>query len=261
MDLGLKGKRALVLGGGSGIGFGIAKALAAEGAHVAIASRNAEKLAAAAETLRQFGAVVHAEHIDLSNGETIEGSWKNIEDRLGGIDILVNNSGGPPPASVADVSSQTWATQFEAMVLSLIKITNLALPGMKERQWGRILTLSSAGVIQPIRNLGISNTLRSALVGWSKSLATDVARDGITANILLAATTRTDRLIDLWKLESNRSGKPVEDIEREMAANLPTGRFGTIDEFGAVVTFIASQQASYITGSVLRVDGGYITAV
>jgi 3-oxoacyl-[acyl-carrier protein] reductase len=198
---------------------------------------------------------------DLSDRASIDAGFAHVMDAFGGVDILVNNGGGPPATAISEVTDDGWMRQFEAMVLSTIHLTNLALPGMRERRWGRIMTVSSSGVIQPIPALAISNTLRSALVGWSKTLAAEVGRDGITVNLLLPGGIRTQRVLDIWQAWSKRSGRSVEDHEAEAIGKVPIGRFGTIEEFGATAAFIASVHAAYINGSMIRVDGGMIASV
>lgn len=261
MDLGISGKRAFVLGGGSGIGRGIAQALSAEGVDVAIVSRNLSRLEQTAAEIQAKNSRVVALAGDLSDRATVLDAFNQATDMLGDIDILVNNSGGPPRKGVVDVTGEEWTSQFESMVLALMELTKLALPAMRKNKWGRIITVGSGGVIQPIPNLAISNTMRAALVGWSKSLANEVARDGVTVNLLLPSSTMTDRLREVWSVEAERTGRAIEEFENDFASILPTGRLGTIEEFGAVAAFIASQHSGYITGSMIRIDGGYITAI
>jgi 3-oxoacyl-[acyl-carrier protein] reductase len=261
MDLGLCAKRALVLGGSKGIGRGIAGALAAEGAHVALVSRDQRALEAAVTEIVSAGGRAIAVAADLKNWSTISAAYEEVARGLGGVDILINNCGGPPPTSALGVPETVWLEQFQAMVLSIFKLTEAALPGMRDRKWGRVLTVASSGVEQPIPMLAISNSLRSAVVGWSKSLASEVARDGVTVNVLVPASIRTQRLLDLWELEAKRSGRTLDQVEADFAAVLPTKRLATIEEFGAVAAFVASVQAAYITGSMIRIDGGYVTSL
>lgn len=261
MDLGLKGKRALVLGGGSGIGRGIALALAAEGADVAIVGRNLSRLEDVVDEINGHGVRGIAIQADLNDEDSARSIFQRTTEALEGVDILINNTGGPPPTGAVGIDKDLWLTQFQSMVLSVIGLTDLVIPAMKEQKWGRVLTVASAGVVQPFPSLGISNALRSTLVGWSKTLATEVARDGITANVLLPATTQTNRLAAVWQAEAERTGEEFEHIKSKACAALPMGRFGTIEEFGAVAAFLASVQASYITGSMIRIDGGYITSI
>ncbi|HEY9281216.1 MAG TPA: SDR family oxidoreductase, partial [Eoetvoesiella sp.] len=156
---------------------------------------------------------------------------------------------------------ELWLKSFQSMVLSVIAITDRVLPGMRQRKWGRIITSTSSGVVAPIPNLGISNALRMSLVGWSKTLAREVGRDGITANIVLPGRIATPRIAFLDEQKAKREGRPVDDVAAESTASIPVGRYGYPDEYGAVVAFLASKQAAYVTGSVTRVDGGFIASV
>lgn len=261
MDLQITGRRALVLGASSGIGRGIAEALAREGVVVAVAARREAKLAEVVDAIAREGGRAVPVFLDLADGAGLDDAHGRAVAALGGIDILVNNTGGPPPGGVADRGADLWRAQFEAMVMSVIRLTDLALPGMRAQRWGRIITVGSAGVIQPMANIGLSNALRATLAGWSKTLAGEVARDGITVNMLHPASTLSDRLRSFWQLEAERSGRDAAEIGREAGEALPMGRFGTVEEFGAVAAFVASRQAAYITGSMIRVDGGLIGAL
>jgi 3-oxoacyl-[acyl-carrier protein] reductase len=261
MDLGIKGKRALVVGGGKGIGRGIADALAREGVDVAIASRNAAALDAAAAELARAGVRSLAVAMDLADHASIDAGFARVVAAFGGVDILVNNSGGPPPSGITGVTDDTWRAQFEAMVLSIMHLTNLALPAMRAQRWGRVMTVASSAVIQPIPSLAISNTLRAALVGWSKTLAAEVGKDGVTVNMLLPGSIKTQRITSLWEVSSKNTGKTLAEHEAEQMARVPVGRIGTIEEFGAVAAFIAGVPAAYITGSMIRIDGGAILSV
>jgi len=258
MDFGLNGKTALVFGASGGLGAAMARALAAEGANVVLAARNEASLAALATERAGHGVRTHAMAWDLADLAGHAARVAAAEAALGPIDILVNNTGGPPPTPAAGQDPQVWLAQFNAMVLSVIRITDLVLPGMRARQWGRIITSSSSGVIAPIPNLGISNTLRASLVAWSKTLSREVARDGVTANVIVPGRVATDRITFLDEQRAKREGRSVEDIQRESAASIPAGRYGDPAEYGAAAAFLASRQASYITGSVLRIDGGMI---
>ena len=198
---------------------------------------------------------------DLSDPGAIDRNVGDIEERLGPIDILVNNTGGPPPSTAAGVAAETWLSQFQAMVLSVIGLTDRVLPSMRARRWGRIETSTSSGVVAPIPNLAVSNALRLSLVGWSKTLAREVAADGITANIILPGRIATDRIRFLDEQKAKREGKPLEAVVAESTASIPAGRYGRPEEYGDAVAFLASQRASYITGSIIRVDGGYIASI
>lgn len=263
MDLGLTGKRALIMGGSRGLGRGIAEALAAEGASVALVSRNQAGLdRAAAEIAAKFpGSTVTSVAGDLATSGSVAAAYHAVVERIGGVDILVNNSGGPPPTPVSGVAPDLWRSQFEAMVLAIIGLTDLAMPAMRAQKWGRVLTIASSGVIQPLAAIGISNTLRSALVGWSKTLSADVAADGVTVNMLIPGFIETERLVEIDKVKAQRESKSLEQVAEESRKAIPLGRYGTVEEFGAVAAFLASAKASYVTGTLMRIDGGVIRSV
>ncbi len=261
MDLGITGKVALVLGAGGGLGGAIAVALAQEGAHLAIADVNADALAKTDALLQGLGAKTCALQWDLGNLEVIEANFARIEAELGTVDILVNNTGGPPPTTAAGVAADVWESQFRSMVMSVIKITDRALPAMRAKKWGRIVTSTSSGVIAPIPNLGVSNALRSTLVGWSKTLAREVAADGITANIVLPGRIATARIQQLDTARGAREDLSLDQVVAQSVGSIPAGRYGRPEEYGDVVAFLASTRASYVTGSILRIDGGYIASI
>jgi 3-oxoacyl-[acyl-carrier protein] reductase len=262
MDLQLRGKTALIFGGSKGLGRGIADALAAEGVSVALVARTADTLERAVAEINSRGGG-HAIGIsaDLAQWPTVEGAVKSAREKVGPIDILLNNSGGPPPSGVAGVAPEVWESQFRSMVLPLFRITDLLLPDMRSRRWGRILNVASSSVVEPIPAIGVSNTLRSAVVGWAKTLAGEVARDGITVNTLLPGTIATDRVMQLSRATAERLKISVEQVLQRTAQSIPVGRPGTPEEFGAVAAFLASPLAAYMTGSLIRVDGGSIRSV
>lgn len=261
MDFGIRGKVALVLGAGGGLGGAIAHALVQEDAVVAIADVSEDALKTTSDHIQAAGGRSFARAWDLARIEAIEENVAAIERELGAIEILVNNTGGPPPTPAAGQSANLWREQFEAMVLSVITLTDRVLPGMRSRGWGRVITSTSSGVISPIANLAISNTLRSSLVGWSKTLAREVGRDGITANVILPGRIATSRIQSLDEARAKREGRDLDAVQAESTSSIPVGRYGQPEEYGAAVAFLASQQASYITGSIIRVDGGLITSV
>lgn len=261
MDLGLAKKTALVLGGGGGLGGAIALSLAHEGAAVAVADISLEAAQAVAEKIVAAGGRALALAWDLADLAVIDGNVGRIEAELGPVDVLVNNTGGPPPTPAAGQDPALWSKHFQAMVLSVIAVTDRVLPGMRQRKWGRIITSTSSGVVAPIANLGLSNALRLSLVGWSKTLAREVGRDGVTANIILPGRVATGRIIFIDGQKAKREGRSVEDVAAESAAAIPLGRYGEPAEYGDTVAFLASERASYITGSVVRVDGGLIASI
>lgn len=257
MDLGLKGKRALVLASSRGLGGGIAAALVAEGAHVLLSGRDAAKLKARADQLNATGPG-RADWVkaDLFDEQVVPHLVQAVTEKLGGLDILVNNSGGPPPGGAEAMSPEKLTTYFNAMVLRLIALAHAVLPGMKAQGFGRILTVASSGVIEPIPGLALSNTLRPALAGWSKTLASEVAPLGITVNMLLPGTILTDRIAELDRATMEATGRSLDEITAASQKKIPAGRYGTVEEFCATAAFLVSERASYITGSMIRCDGG-----
>jgi 3-oxoacyl-[acyl-carrier protein] reductase len=255
MDLGLTGKRALVLGASRGLGAAVARVLAHEGAQVIAAARSVETIAAWRDGLpADVGARVTPLALDTSQRAQIAQAAVTV----GAIDILVNNGGGPPPGGASEHGPDVWLAQFEAMAANLFHLTQLLLPAMRAKRWGRILTISSSGVVQPIPNLALSNGVRAAVVGWSKTLATEVAADGITVNVVLPGRIRTDRLAQLDAVAAKKQDRPVEEVAKASEATIPIGRYGRPEEFADAVAFLASERASYITGATIRVDGGMI---
>ena len=257
MDLGLSGRRALVAGASRGLGRAVALELAAEGAAVVAVARNLDKLRdLSAASPAQSGSITP--HVcDLADATAIDG----LADVLGNLDILVLNGGGPPAGPVADVSDAVWSRQFDSMFLSAVRLTRMALPGMRQRAFGRIILVVSSGVIQPIPNLGVSNAIRAALIGWAKTLSAEVASDGITVNCLAPGRIATDRVAELDQGRAQREGIPVDRVQQEARAAIPVGRYGDASEFAAVAAFLASSRSSYVTGGVIRVDGGMIRSV
>jgi len=261
MDLGINGKCALVLGAGGGLGGAIAHALATEGAKVVVADIDGAAAEKTAESIRERGGDAFAIQWDIADLSVVDGNVSNIEGRYGPVSILVNNTGGPPPTTVSGQSVDQWSKFFQSMVLSVIALTDRVLPGMKSAGWGRIITSTSSGVIAPIPNLGLSNALRSTLVGWSKTLAKEVGAAGITCNIVLPGRIATPRITFLDEQKAKREGRSVEDVAAESTATIPVGRYGKPEEYGDVVAFLASARSSFLTGSIIRVDGGMISSI
>jgi len=261
MDLQLKGKTALVFGGSKGIGKGIADALAAEGVAVAIVARTQETIDRAVSEMTARGGRAIGIAGDLTNWASIEAAVKSARAQLGPIDILVNNSGGPPPSGVVGVKPEVWEAQFQAMVMPFFRVTDVLIGEMRARKWGRVLNVASYSIIEPIPTIGISNTMRSAIAGWAKTLAGEVARDGITVNMLLPGVIATDRSVQLHQGTAKRLNISVEEALKRFESSLPVGRMGTPAEFGAVAAFLASPLAAYVTGSMIRIDGGLTRSV
>ena len=261
MDLGLHKKTALVLGGGGGLGRAICKVLASEGANVAIADIQPDAIAGTQEALATAVGKTIGLVWDLADLTQIDAHVSRIEAELGPVDVLVNITGGPPPTPASGQDPALWAKHFQSMVLSVIAITDRVLPNMRSRHWGRVITSTSSGVVMPIPNLGISNALRLSLVGWSKTLSREVGKDGITANIILPGRIATGRIQFLDEAKAKREGRSVEEVTVESTATIPLGRYGKPEEYADVVAFLASERAAYLTGSVIRVDGGLISSI
>ncbi|ADU71706.1 SDR family oxidoreductase [Pantoea sp. At-9b] len=261
MDLQIQHRVALVCGAGSGLGRAMALSLAQEGARVAVTGRHREKLAETVSQIQQQGGTAHAWQLDLADPDSFDQVLNDIRQHWGDVDILVNNSGGPPPATAQGTAAAVWQQQFSLMVSSLIQLTDKVLPAMRQRGWGRIITSTSSGVIAPIPNLALSNALRMSLLGWSKTLATEVAADGVTVNVLVPGRIATDRVSQLDAIKAKRENSTADAVAEKSRQGIPAGRYGAPAEYGATAAFLASQAASYITGTVLRVDGGMIDAI
>jgi 3-oxoacyl-[acyl-carrier protein] reductase len=257
MDLGLEKRRAVVTGASRGLGRAIASALASEGVDVIAVARNLESLNELVKATPAGRGSITARACDLADGSAIDALAAVMQ----GTDILVLNTGGPPPGPAADTSDAVWIRQFEAMFLSAVRLTRLALPGMRRRGFGRILAVVSSGVIQPIPNLSVSNALRSAVVGWAKTLAGEVAGEGVTVNCIAPGRIATNRVAELDQGRAAREGIAIEQVQKESCAVIPAGRYGDAAEFASVAAFLASSRASYMTGGVIRVDGGMIRSV
>lgn len=261
MDLGIHGRTALVLGAGGGLGSAISEGLAREGCRVILADVDLASAERAAAAIVQTGGVAHPVAWDLSDVDAIEGKLARLKSEYGPIDILVNNSGGPKPGLTSDITDDEWRSYFDSMVLSLMRLTRLVIPDMQTRRWGRVITSTSSGVVTPIPGLAASNALRLALMGWSKSLAQEVAKDGITVNVVIPGRIATPRIAMLDQSRAKAAGLTPEAVAANSTSTIPVGRYGEPDEYANAVVFLASQRASYITGTSLRVDGGLIPAI
>lgn len=259
MDLGLAGRRALVMGASKGLGRAVAESLAAGGAHLVISGRDQAGLDTACAALRGMGAASATGIVaDVAEGAQMDALAQGAIAAMGGVDILVQNHGGPPPGPALEVTEEALSTWFQRIVLSPIRVANAVLPGMRERKWGRIVNVGSTGMLQPLPNMVLSNTLRAALMGWMKTLSAEVAHEGITCNIVAPGAIRTDRSLETAGSLAKRQGKSVDEVIAERSKTIPAGRYGKPEEYGPMVTFLCSAQAAYITGSVLRVDGGMV---
>ncbi|WP_431284687.1 SDR family oxidoreductase [Humitalea sp. 24SJ18S-53] len=262
MDLGLKGKRALVMGASKGLGRSIADALAADGVAVAVSGREQASLDKVAAALIAAGAPKAVGiTADVSKVEDMDRLADAAIAALGGVDILVLNHGGPPPCTALEMKESDLILWFQSIVVSPIHIAMRLLPAMRAQKFGRIITVGSSGMEQPIPNLALSNTLRAAIVGWNKTLANEVAVDGVTCNILAPGAIVTDRTRQTSSGQAQREGKSVEQVMEERGKTIPAGRYGLTDEYGPMGAFLASERAGYITGSIIRVDGGMVRHV
>ncbi|SCY94313.1 SDR family oxidoreductase [Microvirga guangxiensis] len=255
MDLGLQNKKALVLGASRGLGAAIARSLALEGVEVNAAARNRDAISEWAATLPKAGGRVIPYAVDMADIASVDTLIAALLE-AGGVDILINNTGGPPPAPALEAKRSDWLRQFETMAANIFHLTGALLPAMQQRGWGRVISIASSGVEQPIPRLALSNGIRSALIGWSKTLAAEVARDGVTVNVVLPGRIHTKRVDELDASAAQRAGRDVSEIAAESAASIPMGRYGRPEEFADAVIFLASERASYVTGTKLRVDGG-----
>jgi 3-oxoacyl-[acyl-carrier protein] reductase len=253
VDLGLDGRKALVTAASKGLGRACAEALAAEGAKVFISSRDAAAIESAGKAIGAVG----WRAADVSKAGDVEPLVKAALDKLGGLDILVVNAGGPPPGTFQTTPLESWDTAFQLTLMSAVRLVNASLPHLKRSGQGRILFITSISVRQPIPNITLSNSLRAAVTGLAKTLSRELAGDAITVNCLAPDNILTDRIRQV----AAASGANVEEHLERMAAGAPTGRFGEPAEFGAACAFLCSRQAGYITGQTLGVDGGALLGV
>lgn len=256
----LNGRVALVTGASSGLGYASAKSLARRGARVAIASRGGAKLDAARERLAAevAGSEVIAVPADIRELDALVQLVGEVERRLGPVDILVANGGGPPSKPALDLTEEDWQVALPLALLFVPRLCRLVLPAMRERAWGRIVAINSVSTKQPIPALALSNTLRPAVIGYLKTLSQEVAADGVTVNAVLPGYTLTERQDELAAAASARLGKSREEVIAGWIGNTPIGRMAQPDEIGAMVGFLCSPEASYVTGQAIAVDGGYV---
>ena len=258
MDLGLKGKTALVTAASKGIGKACALGFAAEGAHVAICARTEADVMAAAEDIRaKTGAEVLALKADVTRADDVQALLAKTLERFGGIDALVANCGGPPRGGLEEMTDEQWHQAFDVSVLSTVRLIRGVVPSMRARRWGRIVTVQSVSVKQPVDGLLLSNAVRPGVAGLVKTLSPELGRDNITINVLCPGPIMTDRFLG----GARQSGMPVDDYVKRTATTIPLGRVGTPEEFANVAVFLASERASYVTGVALQVDGGVVRGI
>jgi 3-oxoacyl-[acyl-carrier protein] reductase len=259
MDLGLKGKIAMVGGASKGLGFAVARALAAEGAHVCIAARDADAINRAADAIHlETGVEALPVAADLGKADATAAWHAATVKQFGGVDLLFANTGGPPAGTALGFDDHAWHCAFELLLMSVVRSVRLVVPSMRARGGGAILVGTSSSVKEPLPNLALSNVLRSGVTSLAKTLSVELAPEKIRVNTLIPGRIATDRLRQLDEINAKKSGVPLEDYQARSASTIPLGRYGAPDDFGRVGAFLLSEAASYITGAAVQVDGGLL---
>jgi len=262
MDLGLNGRVAVVAAASKGLGRAVAEELSREGAHVAICARTPGTLAeTAAQITKSTGREVFHQALDVTDSTAVAAFVAVVEARFGRTDICVTNSGGPPSNLFKNTPPEAWRAALDQLLMSTIYFARETLPRMQKNKWGRLITITSSAVKQPVDGLLLSNSVRAAVAGLARTLANEYAADGITVNNVCPGYTRTARLDGLASAISARTGAKPEDVFASWEREIPAGRLGTPQEFAAVVTFLASERASYVTGASIAVDGGLVRSL
>ena len=259
MNLNLKNKNAIVCASSQGLGKAAALDLAEEGVNLAICSRDQDKINKVKEEIHQkinSEIKVIALKVDLDSPDEIQAFYKQVENDLGSVDILVNNNGGPPPSTFEQLSDDDWQKAFNSTMMSCLRLSKLVIPNMKKNAWGRIINISSVSVKTPVNGLFLSNSLRMGVLGWAKALSDELAPHGVTVNTVCPGYTRTERVEAILETQSNSSGLKKEEIEKSIAENIPMKRVGEAEDLAGLITFIASEKADYMTGLAIQVDGG-----
>ena len=263
MNLGLHDKVALVLAASKGLGLACAKGLFAEGANIVICSRSQENLTQAKKEILKVSSDQPLNKIltlvvDLKFEDQIKSLVSKTIEKFGKIDILVHNAGGPPSAPISGISKEDWQNSINLNLLSLIRTSKLVIPVMQHKKFGRIIAITSVSVKQPLNNLVLSNTTRLGVVGYAKTLANEYAKDNILVNVVCPGPTLTNRMKKLIKTQMSETGKSEQEVMNFWLDNIPLGRFGNPEDLANLVVFLASEKASYITGTVIQVDGGFV---
>lgn len=256
MDFRLKGKRAIVMAASRGLGYASALGLAREGCHLVICSRDQARIDAAADTIRrETGARVKPLTADVSSASEAKRLVDTAVAEYGGLEIVVHNAGGPPAGETLAMSEEQWQKAFEQNLLSFTRIVHAATPEMKKAGYGRVLTIASSSIKQPIPNLALSNALRAGVWGLAKTLSRELASQGILVNVIAPGRIDTERIAELDQANAQKSGKPVEEVRKASVATIPLGRLGRPEELANLVVFLASDASSYISGQAIMVDG------
>lgn len=262
MDFGLKGKRAIVMAASRGLGYASALGLAREGCHLVVCSRDQTRIDAAAETIRRdTGARVKALVADVSSASEAKRLVETAVAEYGGLEIVVHNAGGPPAGETLAMTDDQWQKAFEQNLLSFTRIVSAATPEMKKAGYGRVLTIASSSIKQPIPNLALSNALRAGVWGIAKTLSRELAPQGILVNVIAPGRIDTERIAELDQVNATKAGKPIEDVRKASIATIPLGRLGRAEELANLVVFLASSAGSYISGQAIMVDGAAGTAL
>ena len=262
MDLGLTGRVAIIAAASKGLGRAVAEELAHEGAHDAICARTAGTLEEAARHIHKTtGREVLPQALDVTDSAAVASFVAAVEARFGRIDICVTNSGGPPSNSFKSTKPEDWRSAVDQLLMSTVFFARETLPHMQKNKWGRLITITSSAVKQPVHGLLLSNSIRAAVTGLARTLANEYAADGITVNNVCPGYTRTARTDDLASTISARTGSKPEEVIADWQREIPAGRLGTPQEFAAVVAFLASERASYVTGTSIAVDGGLVRSL
>ena len=259
MNLNLKNKNAIVCASSQGLGKAAALDLAEEGVNLAICSRDQDKINKVKDEIHQkinSEIKVIALQVDLDSPDEIKAFYKQVENDLGSVDILVNNNGGPPPSTFEQLSDDDWQKAFNSTMMSCLRLSKLVMPNMKKNGWGRIINISSVSVKTPVNGLFLSNSLRMGVLGWAKALSDELAPHGVTVNTVCPGYTRTERVEAILETQSNSSGLKKEEIEKSIAENIPMKRVGEAEDLAGLITFLASEKADYMTGLAIQVDGG-----
>ena len=256
MDFGLKGKRAIVMAASRGLGYASALGLAREGCKLVICSRDQARIEAAADTIRQeTGATVKALVADVSSGSEARRLVDTAVAEYGGLEIVVHNAGGPPAGETLAMTDEQWQKAFEQNLLSFTRIVQAAAPEMKKAGYGRVITIASSSIKQPIPNLALSNALRAGVWGIAKTLSRELAPQGILVNVIAPGRIDTERIAELDAINAQKNGQALDDVRKASLASIPLGRLGRPEELANLVVFLASQAGSYITGQAITVDG------